>query len=73
MHKDLYKIDDVKVNDVIILIPLSFVQINKKQKNMQNTTNSVISDHIMVRFCTRVAHDETISHSKKKLKSALTS
>ena len=54
-----------KVNDVITLRPLSVIQKNTvKTENVKNTINFVINGHIMVNFCTGVAHDNSMDHSK---------
>ena len=60
IKKDLHKINDVIDNDAIILRPLSFVQKIHKTKRVKNTVNSVINGNMMLKFCTEVAHDNTI-------------
>ena len=52
------------INDVTVLKLLLVVQKYKKTKNRKNTINSLINGHIMLKFCTGVAHDKTIPHSK---------
>ena len=42
----------------------SFVQ-NAQNKKQENTINFVINGHIIFKFCTGVAHDKTIPHTKK--------
>ena len=56
MKKDLHKI-----NDVIMLCTLSIVQ----KIHKTNAINSVINGHIIVKFCTGVAYDKTIPHTKE--------
>ena len=34
-----------------------------KTKNRKNTINSLINAHIMLKFCTWVAHDKAIPHA----------
>ena len=48
-----------KMNDVIILRPLSVVQ-----NYTTNAINSIINSHIMVNFCKKLAHGKTIPHTK---------
>ena len=52
MKKDLHKI-----NCIIIVRPLSFVQKYTNQKNTRKADNAVINGHIMLTFCRGVAHE----------------
>ena len=53
-----------KINETIILRPLSFVQNYTKQKNLKNTFDSIVNGHIIMKVCIGVAHDKTIPHTE---------
>ena len=63
MKKHLHKINDVMDGDVIILRSLSVFQKYPKIYKT-NAIISVIYGCIMMKFCTGVAYDKTIPHTK---------
>ena len=65
IDKDFHKINDIINNYVIIMRSLSFVKKhtqNKKTRKIQ--VFPVTNGHIKLKFCTGVAHGNTISHTK---------
>ena len=64
IERDFQKFNHVIDNDLMMMIPLSLCQKCKKAQNIC-VLLLLINGHIIVKFCTGVAHEKPISHTKQ--------